>query len=176
MKKVLFVAQNFNVGGVQTSLLNLLTRLSADYKNEYDIDLFVFGRGELLHFVPENIKTTYGNKLLSLAATPFFTVIKNRKISDILIRAWLILYVRIIGSDAFYRKMFKKHVIKDEYDVVVSYFNDVPHNYFNRGTNLFAIDFVNAKQKVAWIHNDPEKMGLERDVVLPKQSLYFSLV
>lgn len=165
-KEILFVAQNMAVGGIQTSLLNLLTILDKEHKDKYEIDLFTFGKGDFLPFIPEGVNVIYGNKLLGLTATPFMTVLKSRKPLDILLRIMTMAHVRMIGSDAFYRKMFKKHRLEKKYDTAISYFNDVPNNYFNRGTNLFVGDFTAADKRVAWIHNDPDKMGLERDVVL----------
>ena len=51
MKRILFVAQNMAVGGIQTSLLNLLKELCA--AGEYEIHLFCFGGGSLMAQLPE---------------------------------------------------------------------------------------------------------------------------
>ena len=66
-EKILFVAQNMTVGGIQTSLINLLKKI----EKSYDIDLFVFGEGDFLAKVPENVRVIKGKTLLRLAATPF---------------------------------------------------------------------------------------------------------
>lgn len=50
-----------------------------------------------------------------------------------------------------------------KYHTVVSYFNDVPNNYFNQGTNLYALDYVNAEERIAWIHTDPILSGFDQD-------------
>lgn len=165
-KKILFVAQNLVVGGIQTSLINLLMTLDKEHKDEYEIDLFTFGRGDFLPFVPEGVRVIYGKKLLCLASTPLSVVLKSKNLVDIFLRLFLILYVRLTSSEAFYRKMFKKHRIDKSYNAVISYFNDVPTGYFYRGTNLFAAEYVDAKERVGWIHNDPDKMGMEREVIL----------
>lgn len=162
-KKILFAAQNLAVGGIQTSLINLLIHLDKEHCDEYEIDLFTFGKGEFLPFVPENVNVICGNTLLGLASTPFMSVVESRKITDIFLRILLMLYVRIVGSDAFYRTVLEKHRTKKEYEVAISYFNDAPNNYFNRGTNLYVSDFTHAGKKVAWIHNDPIEMGFSKD-------------
>ena len=159
--QVLFVAQNLEVGGIQTSLLNLLSKISKE--SEYDVDLFVFGRGAFLSQIPKNISVIYGDKLLSLAATPFGEVKKSKKFFDILTRLFLTAYVRLTGSEKFYGKRFEKHNFEKEYDVAVSFFNDVPGNYFNQGTNLFVSDYVTARKKVAWIHTDPIQSGFQKE-------------
>ena len=72
------------------------------------------------------------------------------------------LYVRLVGSEAFYNKILKKHINTKEYDVAISYSNDVPNEYFNQGTNRFVADFTIANEKLAWIHTDPIKMGFDK--------------
>ena len=166
MKKILFAAQNFRIGGVQTSLINLLNVLSEKYKDEYEIDVFVFGDGELLSHIPENVNVIYGKRALRLAATPFYNVIKEGGICDIVLRVILMLRVRVTGSEKFYKRLFEKQTPDKKYDVAISYFNDVPGNYFNRGTNLFVTDYTDAESKVAWIHNDPEGIGFGREETL----------
>ena len=158
-KKILFAAQNMTMGGIQTSLLNLLKKI----EKSYEIDLFVFGEGDLLSSVPENVKIIKGKTLLRLAATPFKDVLKSKKPTDIFLRCAIMVYVRLIGSDKFYSQLFKREKPAGKYDCAISYFNDVPGAYFNRGTNLFVKNFVKADEKVAWIHNDPMKMGFNKD-------------
>lgn len=161
MKKILFVARDFEVGGVQTSLLSLLKKISKC--NEFEIDLFVFGKGELISHIPENVSVVYGGRCLELSATAFEKVKKSKKIRDIMLRLLLMFYVRIVGSERFYRNVLKKHIFKKKYDVAISYFNDIPGNYFNQGTNLFVSDYVNADEKLAWIHTDPIKSGFQKE-------------
>lgn len=51
MKKILLAAQNLQIGGIQRALINMLNAMNNTH--EYDIDLFVFGRGELCPQIPE---------------------------------------------------------------------------------------------------------------------------
>lgn len=161
-KKILFVAQNLAVGGIQTSLINLLKVLDEKHRDEYDIDLFVFGKGELLPFVPKGVNVLYGNALLKLASTPFMNVLKSKNVKDIFLRTLLIFYVRITGSEAFYRKMLEKHRINKKYDGAISYFNDVPVGAFNKGTNMFVSEYTDSLKKIAWIHTDPILAGFDK--------------
>lgn len=158
-KKILFAAQNMTMGGIQTSLINLLKKI----EKSYEIDLFVFGEGDLLESIPDSVNIIKGKTLLRLAATPFKDVLKKKNPIDIFLRCAIMVYVRLIGSDKFYRQLFKKQKFTGKYDCAISYFNDVPGAYFNQGTNLFVKSFVKADEKVAWIHNDPVKMGFDKN-------------
>ena len=150
MKKILFVAQNLQIGGVQKALVNHLKTMSA----REDVYLFTFGDGPLIDEIPAFVKVIKGRRLLRLVATPMQIVLKNKNIFDVFLRIMLTALVRVIGSERLYLQLLKGYC-SSNYDVAISYFNDVPNNYFNQGTNLFVSDYVQAKEKLAWIHNDP---------------------
>lgn len=162
-QRILFAAQNIDVGGIQTSLINLLKFIEEQYPNEFDISLFSFGKGALLSKIPSAVSVTIGNRFLQLSAEPFFSVLKRKQPIDILLRILLMIYVRLWGSEHFYRKQFQKYIPSAEYDIAISYFNDVPHNYFNQGTNLFVSEYVQTKKKVAWIHSDPSQANFDAE-------------
>ena len=69
-KRVLFVAQNMDVGGIQTSLVNLLKFIDKHHAEEYEVSLFSFGRGALLDKIPESVSVKMGNRFLQLSAEP----------------------------------------------------------------------------------------------------------
>lgn len=160
-KKVLFVAYNMAMGGIHTSLINYLQVIDEKCADQYEVDLFTFGKGVLMSQIPDSVNVTCGKRLLGLSACSFYDVISSKNIWNILLRAMMMLYVRIVGSDRFYRSMFRRHRLNKEYDYAISFFNDVPRGYFNRGTNLFVSDFVKAKTKIAWIHTDPIGMRFD---------------
>lgn len=162
-QRILVVAQNMDVGGIQTSLVNLLKFIDKQHADECEIALFSFGKGALLNQIPESVSVATGNRLLQLSAEPFFSVLKRKQPVDILLRILLMIYVRVWGPERFYRKQFRRYMSSDVYDIAISYFNDVPHNYFNQGTNLFVSEYVQAKKKVAWIHSDPIKANFDAD-------------
>lgn len=154
-KKVLFVAYNMAMGGIHTSLINFLQLMDETCADQYDVDLFTFGKGALMPQIPDSVHVICGKKLLELSSYSFYDVLSSKNIWHIFLRILMMVYVRIVGSDRFYRTMFRLHRLDREYDYAISFFNDVPNTYFNRGTNLFVSDFTNAKVKIAWIHTDP---------------------
>lgn len=160
-KKVLFVAYNLAMGGIHTSLINFLQLIDEKCQDEYDVDLFTFGQGVLMPEIPDSVNVICGKKLLELSSYSFYDVLSSKNPWNILLRLMTMIHVRIVGSDKFYRTMFKRHVIDKEYDYAISFFNDVPKAYFNRGTNLFVSDYTKAKEKIAWIHTDPIAMRFD---------------
>ena len=156
---VLFVAQNLYIGGVQKAFVNILNK--ALKNDEYDISVFSFAKGPLKVELPSDISIMVGNKLLQLAATPFGEIKASGKIFDILLRAAVTVFAKIIGSQRFYKLCFKKQ--EKKYDIAISYFTDVPVGVFNKGTNLYVADYVEANKKIAWVHTDPILGGFDKD-------------
>ncbi len=175
MKKILFVAQNFYIGGVQKAFVNVLKTLASD--GELDIDVYSFSGGPLFKEVPQNINVKFAGRRLGLIATPFSSVLKSKSIVDILIRLYMMLKVRIVGADRLYSDLFKKEFLcKKEYDTAISFFTDVPYQKFNRGTNLFVSDFVTANKKAAWIHTDPVLACFDREYCKKIYSSFDSII
>ena len=152
MKKTLFVAQNLQIGGVQKALVNHLKTMPV----EEEVHLFTFGDGPLMDEIPPFVRVIRGRRLLRLIATPMQVVLQGKNIFNIALRVLLTLLVRVIGSKHLYMWLLKGYCA-EKYDVAISYFTDVPNNYFNQGTNLFVSEYVRAEEKVAWIHSDPIK-------------------
>lgn len=158
MKKILFVAQNLQIGGVQKALINHLKTVPAGD----DIYLFTFGDGPLMAEIPPFVRVFRGRRLLRLIATPMQVVLQSKNIVAIVLRVFLTLLVRVIGSKQLYMWLLRGYCT-EKFDIAISYFNDVPHNYFNQGTNLFVSEYVQAEKKVAWIHSDPIKANFDTE-------------
>ena len=151
--------QNLNIGGVQSAFINYLKCL---YKTgKYDIHVFSFSNGCLQAKIPSGVTVEFGGKALQLSATPFGEIKKSGRAFDILFRVLITLLAKMIGTERFYRLCFKKQ--KEKYDIAVSYFTDVPAGVFNKGTNQYVAEYVQADKKVAYIHTDPILAGFDKN-------------
>ncbi|SFH54158.1 glycosyltransferase [Pisciglobus halotolerans] len=157
---ILFVGQNLQQGGVQIALINTLKEL---VKQQHTIDLFLFGTGDYTAEIPPEVNFYQGTKGLQLVATPYHKLAQKKGSVDYWYRIGLTLGVRMRDTKRFYAALFKRQKALGSYDVAISYFTDVPYGYFNQGTNQYVADFVNARQKIAWIHNDPFEGNFEVD-------------
>ena len=151
--KLLIVGNNLSQGGIQTSLLNLLKEVAND--NKYEIEVFLFaGNNDRISEIPSNVKVTRGNYLLKLTATSFAEVIKTKNIINIVVRIFLMILARILKPKRYFDFLFKFNKNNLQYDYAISYFNDIPNGYFNKGATYYVLNNVNAKKKVGWIHTD----------------------
>lgn len=152
-KKLLFISMNLENGGAERSLVNLLQML--DYE-KYDIDLLLFKEcGMFFEQIPERVNLRsdcerlhilYGNKkdIGLWAKHPYLNIYST--LGTVLSK---------FNSCSGYQKgqyrwkwFYTKKIPKllGKYDVAVSYLEGESMYYL--------VDKVDAKKKIAWIHND----------------------
>lgn len=159
--RILFVIDALRQGGIRTSLLNLLANL--DY-SKYDVYLFCF------HFIkddeiniPKEVYIIYPNLLFDIVASTG-KELKNNSIIKYCLRIILSLFCKLFGSNLLFDFIFKTEKRDFDFDVAISYTNNVNDHSLYFGSNKFVIEKVNAKKKIAWIHADYEKMNLNTKV------------
>ena len=127
MKSILFIIPNLMHGGAEKVLVNLINNLD---KNKYDISLqTIFDVGVNKQNLSTSIKYKYGFKRLFRGSTTIFKL--------------------------FSPKFLYKYLIKDEYDIVVS--------YLEGPTARIISGCPYDSKKISWIHiemNDEEKFVL----------------
>lgn len=178
MKRILFAIHYLELGGAEMSLLGLLESL--DY-SETEVDLFVYShRGELMRWIPKEVNLLPEMREYKQIERPIKDVLKDGFIRIALARIKAkYLYGRYarkthpIDGSAIFSYVAKElsPALPDinpgnEYDIAVSYLT--PHDY--------VLNHVRAKQKIAWVHTDYSKVGVDTTVELPVWSGYDSIV
>lgn len=142
-KRILFVNGNLHVGGIERSLIDLLTHL--DY-SLYDVDLFLLEEvGELkeqlpsnVHLICANLSKTYGSFIRSS-----FINISRGKFKLVLARI-IILLSHLIGNKAL-RLLCQVFGVGKEYDCAIAY---------RVGFSLDIVSYgICSKKKICWWHN-----------------------
>ena len=164
MKKILIVISCLGLGGGERSLINLLNMFNY---SKYSVDLLLLtDGGPLAKQIPTNVKILKKDPELHFLYNKF-------RISDILNKKAIeTIFVRYIGTaisrlkesninrskqyrwEHFYGKYLKKRI--RGYNTVFAYMNDDAMYYVGK--------YVDAPNKVAWIHNDYYAMGYNAEV------------
>ena len=170
MKKILFVINNLKCGGAEKALISLLETI--DY-SKLDVDLLLFKQeGILMSKIPSQV-----NLLMEPENYKYFDMsvkkavkglIKKGKFNIALARI-LSLYVfkteksRVVVEQKVWKYLSMAFTKLDtEYDVAIGYLEKNPI--------YFCVDKVKAKKKIGWIHNDYEKLGMDKKI----DNKYFS--
>ena len=154
MQKIFFVINDLAIGGVQSSLRNLL----AEIHNRYDITLLCFDNRALSDAqLPADIK------VISVCS-PFRyfgcsqAETRNQPIRYIARAFWAIL-TRIFGRSFVIKLMLPFQRRIGRYDCAISFLHESPQKNFYGGCNEFVLKRVDAQKKVAWLHCDFEQCG-----------------
>ncbi len=163
-KKILIVSHAMELGGAERSLLGLLGAM--DYQ-KYEVDLFLLRHeGELLPFIPKEVHLLPVIPEYTVLARPMIHTLKEGHI--FLTAARMFGKLKAAGYDRRYGyqdsgvalEYSHKYTCKwmpdiqpdTEYDLAISFLT--PH--------YFVAEKVCAKKKLAWIHTDYQKIGIDR--------------
>lgn len=152
-KHILIVNNNMYIGGVQKALENLLWEIHSDY----DVTLLLFYKGgELLNKIPHDID-------IIEAVTPFrylgMSKYDAHGIKNKLLRLFFAVFTRVFGMKKTIRFMGLTQKKMHGYDTAISFLHSGREKVFYGGCNEFVLDFVEAEQKIAFVHCDFEKIG-----------------
>ena len=163
-KKILFVMNNLNCGGAEKALISLLETI--DY-SKYDIDLLLFKQeGIFISKIPKEV-----NLLPEMENYKYFDMSIKTAVIELIKKGRIDISIARILSAYIFRTKESKAVIEQkvwkylskaftkldtEYDVAIGYLEKSPV--------YFCIDKVEAKKKIGWIHNDYEKLGMDKSI------------
>lgn len=166
-KKVLIVMPSMKIGGAEKSLVSLLNRLTPEIQEENGIslDLMVVNtNGELYASIPKYINLVdspddfriYITQLKELISTGNWTV-KGlfHKLQWQIIKKITSNPDGLSENDLYWTKMSKYiNKFSRSYDIAIS--------YMNGAASYYVIDKVEAKKKYIWVHNQLEKLNVNR--------------
>jgi len=149
MKKIIIVNNNFETGGVQISLNNLLKELH----DKFDITILVFSKqGAGIESVPKDVKIISVKSPYKYLGSSQNDM-KGKPIKYLFRAIWASL-CRIFGR-AFVIKLmgiFQRKITG--YDIAISYLHEASPKVFYGGCNSFVLKHISAPQKITWLHGD----------------------
>ena len=159
MNKVLFVLlRDFSVGGSLTSMLNLLQNLPQD---DVQIDVLMLEHTAVLyHDEAVNANLLPEDSILCSVYTSPKRLLKQKRYGELLARLLLISEKKLCGIpkalDKRYQRAAKKYT---GYDCVIA---------FQEGLSSEVAQYIPAKKRIAWIHNDIDKIYSVNDSGIKK--------
>lgn len=149
MKKIIFVINNLETGGVQKSLQNLLKEIH----NKYDITLLTFwGNENFEKSIPENVKVIKTNgafRQLGLSVIH----IKNKPLLYAERVFWMLL-TRAFGRSFAIKLMCLGRKKYKGYDIAISFLHETSQKALYGGCNEYVLKMITAKEKATWLHCD----------------------
>ena len=147
-KRILLIDKSFVVGGIQSSMLNLIQEI----KDDYEIDLCVFhDAGPLRDRLPEGIRIIKTNPLLRLHGMSVGDA-KKKGILVYLFRAFLGAFAKIFTNQLFFGLAMMLQKPLKGYDVAIAFHHEDSPNAVVSGFYRFADRKTDAPIKLGWIH------------------------
>ncbi|MDQ0198775.1 glycosyltransferase [Neobacillus ginsengisoli] len=163
MKKVLFMVSSMNIGGVEKSLLSLLSELP---NNKYDITVLLLEKkGDFLEYIPEWVKVEeaswFGTMKAIILQPPQQTIkdyIKNKQFFKIpLFISTYFLSKYLNNRYLYYKNVFKSIPFNNStYDVAITYQGPTDIIDYYIGNR------VKATKKISWVHFDISKHNVNK--------------
>lgn len=172
-KKIFFLLYSMNVGGVEKSLINLL---SVFPRERYDIHVgLVFPEGGLLPYLPPDVAihqiSDIQQRWDELKNPPLQTIKTYAQTGKFIKAFWaLIVYLtcKIQGSFMGWTQYILKDTkgLEETFDLAVAYAgptSDIDYYICNK---------IKSKKKIGWVHFDVSKFWIDSKVVLQLYSQY----
>ena len=161
-KKVLFINPGMGFGGAEKSLQTLLSTIDYD---RYDVDLLLLRpEGELLELLPEQVHVLPTEETARVFSQPLIVscsqFLRRGKLSACVSRALFSatvrgsLPIRTLEQRGWKYQKRAYSPLPQVYDAAVAYLEGSPI--------YFCADLVQAKRKIAVIHNDYRKLKMDR--------------
>lgn len=154
MKRILIVNNNMHIGGIQKSLLHLLSALTQFRSTEYEIDLLLFAkRGDLLCEIPKQVSVLEGNfytKIMGLTQAEA----KEEGVLTCLNRSFWTVITRLFTTRVSFGILSGMQPIKKTYDAAISFMQPGTERVFYGGCPEYVLRAVRAKKKICFIHCD----------------------
>ena len=163
MKKILFMISSMNIGGVEKSLLSLL---SAIPKDKYEITILTLDKkGGFLEYIPNNVKlieAEWFKYIKPIIMDSPQNIIKRYIKNYEFLKIPSFIYSYFKSKKTNDRYIYYKHVLKsipeckEKYDAAIAYAGptEIIDAYISRK--------VKAEKKIAWVHFDISKHKINK--------------
>lgn len=160
MKKILFVDKSFAIGGIQTSMINMINTLA----NRYEIYLFLYNpKGVLENRLNPNVKVIKPNWCIQACGMSFYECMKKGNLKQKIFRFFMTIWAKIFNNEVPLKIALKMQKNLGYFDIAIAYHHETKKNSLTSGFNRFLLECVTANQKISWIHNDSVKNPLSEN-------------
>lgn len=170
--KILIVDHGIeDIGGVTNALINLLRGIVSE--EGFDLSLLLFDKTSCTSAIPEGVRLRRPPYLPSIWFAP------RKKLGFLDKICWYLLHgvARLVGESFVWKIMIAVSSFDDDhYDVAIAYENDLPEANVLLGTNDYVVKRVKSSKKIAYVHNDPCRLGFTYDYMLKRYRLFDGVI
>lgn len=160
-KHLIVIVDSLRNGGIASSLSQFLNEFDSE---RFKIDLVLFHwEQSYSSLIPNFVSVvTFNGNLDCVSATSCEA--KRRGILYFIRKKILAFFCFLLGSNCVYSMLFRNKSMTSEYDIGISFTNNIGVRSAYFGSNKFLLEKVKAKIKCSWLHVDYEKFHLNHSV------------
>ena len=164
MKKILIVNKSFELGGIQTSMINMANTLS----QHYEVHLFIYNpEGILKERLCDDVKILDSSWLFKCIGMSLKDALQTKEVKIILFRLFAALWAKLFNNILPLNLAIMHQTKMTGYDLAIAYHQEQRKKSVTSGFVRVVDKCVVAKKKVAWIHYDSNSINLDHDFNYP---------
>lgn len=167
--KIAIYLARLQQGGIETALLALLNELIKD--DSLEVTLLLGCKVNYSRFeIPEKVNVVYMPDLFSA-----WLELTGKSSGFRKLYCYVIHFIALkFGTGFIERNVLSNHYGK--YDIAINYVNDIPGIHCSFFGHEIILNCVDADKKLAWIHNDPYKLGITREYALKRYEDFDAII
>lgn len=164
--KILIVNYYMKPGGIATALTSLLDAISKNKDTVIDL-LLLNDDVDERYDIPESVNLLKVSKPLKIYSKSLREILRFGDFHEKILALLLHGCSKIAGEHNFVKFLISFESEKKNYDVAISFTNDIIKNKmfslkrkYSGGCNDYVLMKSSASKKIAWIHNEPNELGM----------------
>lgn len=159
-KKILVVDKSFAVGGIQTSLMNMLSII----KEDYDVTLFMYNpQGPIKERLPEGINLLQPSWMIEACGMSFMGCMKKGSFKQKTFRMFATIWTKLFDNGLPLKLAIKNQPYLGDFDIAIAYHHEVEKKSLTSGFIRLVNEKCSAGLKISWIHNDSKGNDLDEE-------------
>lgn len=158
MRKILLVNKSFELGGIQSSMVNMANELSKDY----EVHLFIYNPvGVMKDRLNDRVKVLETTWRFQCMGMSLRNVIRTKKAKMIVFRFFAAIWSRLFNNKLPINMAIKHHPKLEGYDLAIAYHQEQRKKTAVSGFVRVVDRCVEAQTKAAWLHFDSNTLDLD---------------
>ena len=158
MKKILIVNKSFELGGIQSSMINMANALS----KHYEVHLFLYApEGVLKERLSPDVKVLESSWRFESLGLSVKQALKTKSVKRIGFRFFASLWTKLFSNKLPIDIAIKHQPKMTGYDLAIAYHQEQRKKSVVSGFTRVVDQCVEAKRKVAWLHFDSNTIDLD---------------
>lgn len=158
MKKVLIVNKSFELGGIQSSMINMANELC----KYYEVHLFAYNpQGVMKERLDSRVKVLDSSWRFKCLGMSLKEVLRTKKLKMIVFRLFATIWSKIFNNQIPLNIAIKHQPKMAGYDLAIAYHQEQRKKSVVSGFVRVVEHCIEAKKKVAWLHFDSDTIDLD---------------